>query len=186
MPYGAAMRWQLLFDDLEAQLARQDAAELESEVAERTRAERATVDLADRLLAHGSAPLRLGLGGARVTGVVLDVAPQWLVLNDGRADVLVPTAAVTSVAGLGRAAAPPPGQVLRRLGLGNALRALSRDRAPVVVGTVDGNFTGTIDRVLADHLDLAEHPVDEVRRSGAVRSVVSLPFAALRTVASRP
>lgn len=176
------MRWQALFDDIEAQLARQGVAELESEVAERTRAERATVELAERLLAHHGTPLRLGLAGCTVSGTVVDVAPQWVVVHDGRGEVLVPTAAVASVAGLSRATALPPGQVMRRLGLAHALRALSRDRASVRITTLAGVFTGTIDRVGADHLDLAEHPVDEVRRGGAVRSVVAVGFGGMLTV----
>lgn len=176
------MRWQSLFDDIEAQLERQELADVESEVAERTRAERATVALAERLLAHHGETLRLGFAGGTVSGRVVDVAPQWVVVHDGRGDVLVPTAAVASVSGLGRATALPPSQVMRRLGLAHALRALSRDRAPVRIASVAGIFTGTIDRVGADHLDLAEHPVDEVRRGPAVRSVVALGFGGLLTV----
>ncbi len=179
------MRWQSLFDDFEAQLARQDRRELEVEVAERSRAEQATVSLAERLLAHDGAPLRLGIGTGTVVGRVVEAAPQWLVVDDGRDELLVPTAAVGSVSGLGRASALPPGQVLRRLGLGHALRALARDRAPVTVTSAVGVFTGTVDRVAADHLDLAEHPLDEARRGPAVRSVVALAFDGLLTVRAR-
>ncbi len=180
------MRWQSLFDDLEAQLGRQERGDLEAEVAERSRAEQATVTLAERLLAHDGAPLRIGVaGGGTVCGRVVEAAPQWLVVVDGRDEVLVPTHAVVSVAGLGRASALPPGQVMRRLGLGHALRALARDRVVVTVTTTAGVFTGTVDRVAADHLDLAEHPLDEARRAPVVRSVVALGFAGLLTVRAR-
>ena len=178
------MRWQSLFDDFEAQIERHELAEVESEVTERTRAERASVLLAERLLAHHGETLRLGFPGGSLSGRVVDVAPQWVVVNDGRGDVLVPTASVASVAGLGRATSMPPSQVMRRLGLAHALRALSRDRASVRIASVAGVFTGTIDRVGADHLDLAEHPVDELRRESAVRSVVALGFGGLLTVAA--
>ena len=39
------MRWDRLFDDLEAQLALDDVRELDAEVADRTRRERALLDV---------------------------------------------------------------------------------------------------------------------------------------------
>lgn len=183
--YGAQMRWTALFDDLEAQLAQQERAELASEVAERVRAERAQVALADRLLAASGHPLGLRLrGDVRLAGTCADVAPAWLVLHDGHASVLVPLSAVVAVDGLGVAVAPEPGLVLRRLGLGHAVRALARDRTGVSLWSDAGVLTGTIDRVGADHLDLAEHPPGEPRRSAAVRGVVAVAFSGLIAVRS--
>ena len=54
------MRWDRLFDDLEAQLALDEARELEAEVADRTRRERALLDVHTRLLANVEAA-RVGL-----------------------------------------------------------------------------------------------------------------------------
>lgn len=179
------MRWDALFDDLEAQLARQDADDLHAEVAERTRAERATTALADRLLAHLGARLSLTLPHGAVAGAVTDVAPQWVVLADERGRVLVPTASVVAVTGLGRPVAPEPGTVLRRLGLGHVLRGLARDRAPVAVHAGASTLTGTIDRVGADHLDLALHAPGEVRRASAVSGVAAVAFAHLEQVRGR-
>jgi hypothetical protein len=183
--YGGPVRWDALFADLEAQLDREREAEQDAEVAERSRAEWARTALADRLRAHEGAELGLLLaGGHRVAGTCVDVGAEWLVLAVGPAQALVPLHAVVAVSGLSRRVAPPPGVVLRRLGLGHALRALARDRAGVRLVTAGGDLTGTIDRVGADHLDLAEHPAGEARRAGAVRAVLAVPFAALRAVHS--
>lgn len=185
-PYRDRVRWDALFDDLEAQLDRERAAELGAEVAERSRAGWAATSLADRLRAHVGAPVRLLLdGGHRVSGTCTDAAVEWFAVDEGASAALVPVAAVAAVAGLGRPVARPAGQVLRRLGLGHALRALARDRAGVQLVTSAGELTGTIDRVGADHLDLAEHPAGEARRPDAVRSVQAVPFSALRVVRSR-
>lgn len=178
------MRWQLLFDDLEAQLDRQEFSDLAAEVAERVRAERATIGLAERLMAHGGLDLRLTLTDGEVSGRVIDVAPQWLLLEEGPAQVLVPTTALVAVRGLGRAVAPEPGVVLRRLGLGHALRALARDRTPVAVCAAGSVLTGTIDRVGSDHLDLAVHAPGEPRRAGAVSAVLAVAFAQIQAVRS--
>jgi hypothetical protein len=53
------------------------------------------------------------------------------------------------------------------------LRHLARDRAAVVLRLRSGaEVAGTVDRVAADHLDLAVHPADERRpRGGPVRAV---------------
>jgi hypothetical protein len=179
------MRWAALFDDLEAQLQRDSRAELEAEVAERVRHERAQVALADRLLASSGRRLGLRLrGDVRLSGTCADVAPAWLVLDDGHASVLVPMSVVVAVDDLGIAVAPEPGPVLRRLGLGHALRALARDRTGVSLWTDAGVLAGTIDRVGADHLDLAEHPPGEPRRAAAVRGVVAVAFSGLLAVRS--
>ncbi|MEJ5914149.1 hypothetical protein [Pseudokineococcus sp. 1T1Z-3] len=199
--YRARVRWERLFADLEAQLEAEAEAALRSEVADRTRAEQADVWLADRVRAHVGAPLVLHLqGGGVVVGRVEDVGPDWVVLLEqaaaGRSQALVPLGVVSSVGGLTRRVALPAGQVLRRLSLRTALRALARDRAPVrldvagasygagAAGPASGELAGTLDRVAADHVDLALHPPGEPRRAGAVLEVRAVPLAALRVVRS--
>jgi hypothetical protein len=182
------MRWQGLFDDLEAQFEAAQAAELAGEVAERTRRESALLRLVDRLRAAEGAALAVTLPGSGVLrGRLLDAGTDWLLIEEqGAREVLVPLAAVLGITGAGpRVAAPDDGPVARRLDLRWALRGLARSRTGVALGLVDGSLvTGTLDRVAADHLDLAEHGLGEARRAGAVRQVRLVPLTALALVRS--
>lgn len=187
------MRWDDLFGDLEAQLDAAEVASVDAEVADRTRRESAQLLLAERLA--GSLGGRVGLhvqGAGRVDGRLVEVSGQWLLLASdtgaGDEQVLVAVSALQAVADLAPTsdptASPAVGQRVR-LGLGVALRAIARDRLPVVVHlTGGGTVEGTLERVGADFVEVTEHPAGEVRprRSGGVRTV---PFAALALVRSR-
>jgi hypothetical protein len=183
------MRWDDLFGDLEAQLEAAEAASVDAEVADRTRRESALITLADRL--GGSQGDRVAVhvvGAGRVDGHLLEVAGQWVLLADDRgADVLVALAAVQGLADLSASSDPgsDPAQGRMRLGLGVALRAVARDRAPVVVHLTGGSTVeGTLERVGADFVEVTEHPAAETRPRGG-RAVRTLPFAALAMVRSR-
>lgn len=183
-PYRGRMRWEALFADMEAQMAAARTAELEAQVADLTRAERATVTLAARLRAARDTAVTVRVrGGETATGTVLDVAEEWLLLGDDPRRVLVPLAAVDGVAGLPVQAHPAGGVVARRLGLAHALRAVARDRVPVRVSTDGGQVTGRVERVGADHLDLTVTDAPADARGGDGRAW-SLPFATLRVVRS--
>lgn len=182
------MRWRLLFDDLEAQAEAAHDAELAAEVADRTRREAALVRLRDRLAAAVGAPVTVHLpGGARVAGLLVDTGVDWLLLEEpGAGEVLVPLATLLGVTGVGATtAAPDASAVGRRLDLRWALRGLARSRTAVRLVLVDGSvLPGTLDRVGADHVDLAEHGRDEPRRAAAVRQVRLVPLTALVAVRS--
>lgn len=180
------MRWQALFDDLEGQFGAAQAAELSAEVAERSRREAALLQLVDRLRAAVGAELAVHLpGGAVVRGRLVDCGCDWLLLEEaGARDVLVALASVIGVTGAGRTTSPGEGgAVAKRLDLRWALRALARSRSGVTLGLTDGSLVaGTLDRVGADHLDLAEHSAGEARRAAAVRQVRLVPLSALALV----
>ena len=179
-PTVLPMRWEALFADMESQL---DVAQSQSrarDVAELTRAERASVHLVDRLRAAVGCDVRLSTRSGAVHGTLREVGTAWVLVDDGR-EHLVPLSAVGSVEGLGDAAAPPAGVVVRRLGLGHALRAIARDRGVVQMTAVGRQITGRIEAVGGDHVDLALVHPDSARPTGE-REVVA--FAALDLVSS--
>src|SRR5664280_417063 len=80
---GGAMRWDRLFDDLQAQLDADGQRELDLEVSDRTRRERAQVGLHERLIAHKGMGVELRLAaGVLVSGTVADAGSDWLLVHD--------------------------------------------------------------------------------------------------------
>lgn len=175
------MRWDALFADLEAAAEGVERLEYEAEVVEQARAEYAAVHLADRLRAHlGRSIICHLVDGARLEGIVGEIGPQWVLLQVAHGQVLVPVAALAAVEGLTGAATPPDGELGRRIGLGVVLRGLAVRRVPVRLALSGGGLVaGTVDRVGADHLELAVHAPEVPRRSAAVIAVRLVPFAAL-------
>jgi hypothetical protein len=181
------VRWERLFDDLEAQLEAAERDEFDAEVADRVRREAARLALLDRLRAGLGAALTVTVHGAgSLSGTLARTGPGWLLLDvAAQPATLVILDAVVDVRGLPAGAREPAsmGAVEARLDVGFVLRAIARDRSPVAIVARDGSrFHGTIDRVGADHLDLAEHPAGEPRRAGDVSGVRVLPFAGMAIV----
>ncbi|WP_145225946.1 hypothetical protein [Rudaeicoccus suwonensis] len=177
------MRWQELFADLEAQLVAADRREQQLEVADRTRRERADVSWLDRAACTVGREVLVVTPAGAVRGRLDDLGRDWLLVQEqGRHAAVIPVTAVTAVVGLQRRSDDDRG-LGRRFGLGVALRAIARDRAVVAVHDIAaGLATGTIDRVGADHLDLAEHPADAMRRAAAVTGHRVVPFTAIGIV----
>ncbi|WP_426996352.1 hypothetical protein [Pseudarthrobacter sp. N5] len=184
------MRWDALFDDMEAQFAAGDRLELESEVSERARVDAASIDLADRL--RGSLGRRIGVhlaSGSTFEGTLSHAGADALVLNEELHQVLIPYASAARYVGLGRFSIGEPSQVRRTLGLARELRGLARDRSGLTVLLARGSageaaFTGVIDRVGRDFFDLAMTQPGEVRRSGNVSQISTVPFGALAALRS--
>jgi hypothetical protein len=181
------MRWQQLFEDLQAEFDEAAAADERAQLPSRSRAETSAVRLADRL--GGAQGGRVSLrcrGAGEVAGRLEELGPDWaLVTDDAGREVLVALPAVVAVSGLLRSTAPaaPESPVRAALDLRRALRGLARDRSAVAVVLDDGGvLTGTLDRVGADFAELAEHAPDEFRRAGAVRAVRAVALAGVAVV----
>ena len=207
------MRWDLLFDDLEARLDQEQRDEERALALEEERLRLGRLTLRDRLdaLARGTgdehgATVRLELRG----GDVVDVRPlsfgrDWMnaVLHAGNGvsgqagglsgrerQCIVPLAAIAAVlptrAQLEPSVAPVAGPATRladRIGMPFVLRDLSRRRTPVHLTTDDGRAHGTLDRVARDHLDLALHEPGSARRESEVRGYRIIPLERVVLVA---
>jgi hypothetical protein len=163
--------------DLVALGAAESDLERDAEVAERTRIERSSVSLSDRLRGTRDTVELATLGGGRRAGRVREVGDGWVLLAPvpdservATTEHLVVLSSVVAVRGLGRAVGAAP--ALTRA-LGSVLRGWCRDRASVSVLTTDGAMvTGRAAAAYADHLELS---------TGDGTTVV-VPFAAIAVV----
>jgi len=189
------VRWDRFFEDLEGQLDSEweaQRAALDSE-AERLRMSR--LALRERLQALRAEPapqLSFELSdGAVLGGRLTAVGADWagLAASGGHTVVI----ALRAVTGIGmpqadllrsaRAEQPTPLRLAERMTLGFVLRDLARRRIPVTLHLQSGRtLTGTIDRALADHLDLALHDAGEPRRAESIAGVRMIPSAAVAWV----
>jgi hypothetical protein len=129
-----------LLDDFEGQAEAVFAAERDVELADRSRAEYASVTLVSRLMASQGRLVALevaGVGGVR--GELRRVGSGWCLVSGDVGDWLVPVEAVTSAEGLSDRAVPEVAWPhVSRLGLGSALRRLADDATRCVVFTRAG------------------------------------------------
>jgi hypothetical protein len=179
------VRWARLFDDLGGQLDAAESADRAAESAELRRLELSRVTLLDRMAGAAGSNVTMSVEGLDpLTGVLTQVGTDWALVQAGAGiETLVALSAVTAMTDLPVASGPPGEDLGPPLGLGFVLRRLARDRATVAVVVRTGDVcTGTIDRVGADFLDVAEHPADRPRRAAAVQRVRTIPFSALAVV----
>jgi hypothetical protein len=194
---GERVRWEQLFADLDARFEDMADAAMMAELADRQRVAAGAVGMVQRFGGAVGTTVRVRTqDGPVASGVLRRTGPDWLLLaQPDSAELLVALRAVTAVEGLTVATAQPLSEVGMRLDLRYALRGIARDRAPVIV-TVGGTaavpaergveLTGTIDRVGADFVELAQHAPWEPRRAAGVRSVALLPLSAVITVRAMP
>ena len=196
------MRWDELFDDLEAQLEHGLASDELDLHAEDERLRLGRLSLRDRLLAltsggehapvaeRRSLAVRLRAGeGLRL--VIATIGRDWLVANvaglPAAPQLLVPMVAIASVsldrAEIAASLEPPASPRLTdRLGVAFVLRDLCRRRAHVRVSTGEDEAHGTIDRVGRDHFDLAIHEPGTERRERDIVEYRIVPFDGLLSV----
>ncbi|MGB9378838.1 MAG: hypothetical protein WCB04_15145 [Mycobacteriales bacterium] len=179
-------RWDAFFSDLEGELAAAESADLRLEVADRTRREFGSLRLVDRLRPALGHPVHFTLsGGHTVAGILSEVGSDWVLIGETTGSALVPLAQVRLIGGLGAHSSAPgsEGHVAAALDLRHALRGLARNRAEVVLTTVDGDrVSGTLDRIGADFAEIAQHQPGEPRRRSAVQQVLTVPIRAIGVV----
>lgn len=196
------MRWDRLFAELEGRFDEMADEQAAAERADRERVAAGSVTALERLAGALDQQVRVGLaGGATVVGALRAIGPDWLLVAEERQrECVLPWRSVAVVHGVTAATGPAPAGLDLRLDLRYALRGLARDRAPVQVAVsgwtgagepstragAAGEFTGTIDRVGADFIEVALHAAWEPRRAGAVRSVALVPLASILLVRATP
>jgi len=181
------MRWDSLFDDLAGQLDDELAVDDDAVRIEAERLRRGRLALRERLVAlcgdaGAPGPFVVELvDGTTWRLRVRSIGKDWLQAASGTPggrEVVVPLDAIAAIAmtqtqidwSLDDVAVREP-RLLDRLTVSFLLRDLCRRRAAVVVRTRTASWTGTIDRVGRDHLDLAVHEPGSPRRSRSVEQI---------------
>ena len=146
-----------VFEDLEQQAAGLRLGERDLEVADLARSEYARVALAERC--HASRGRRVSLrlvGGTRLEAELVRVGGDWLLLDDGPAQWLVPQRAVAVAAGLSpRADAQEAWSAVDRLPLRSLLRRLGESGEACVVHLLDEHrVEGLVGRVGQDFVEV--------------------------------
>lgn len=189
------MRWDSLFDDLAGQLDHELDADDAGVRLEAERLRRGRLTLRDRLQV-----LQLERGVGEVLAVELVDGTTWRLRvrslgkdwfqasagHDDQRELVVPLHAVAAIGlsptqadwSLDEVGHKQP-SLLDRLTISFLLRDLCRRRAGVVVHTRGGRWSGTIDRVGRDHLDLAVHEVGAVRRAKDIDQIRVVVFSEL-------
>jgi hypothetical protein len=177
------MGWDDLFADLGREWEGLAESERQAEIAERTRAEFAQVAFADRLRGSEGRQVRLvTCVGEQVDGSLTGVGADFVLVTSARREQVLPLVAVASATGLNRVSLSEraAGPVRARLGMGSVLRRIAADRSSVTLVRADGRaLAGTLQRVGADFVELAEHAYGETPRAQPSRPATLVPFAAI-------
>lgn len=184
--YRGWMRWELLFGDLEAQLHEATAQELERHINELARVEAAQLTLAEAL--RGAQGTQLSVSAANGTafhGTLLKVEPEWLLLDEGNRQVLLPLAKILHVHGLGTLRAKSASRIPYTLPA--ALRLLARNRSAVILeldSVRPAVVRGVLDQVGADYVQLMQLADGVGRGPGNRQGSIVLPLRQLVSIAS--
>lgn len=162
------MRWDDLFEELEAEFLAASCLESEAEILEMVHAEAATVDLTDRLRHRVGAQIHVRLRNSETRhGVLHEANHAWIMIHDQHRRFLIPHAGIAFAWPLG-GAAPRSEGIAGRLTLGYALRKIAAAGLEVRLLTDGGAMNGRIGMVGADYCDLR-----------TPTGVVAVPWAAI-------
>ena len=196
------MRWNRFFEDLEHELDSELEVQQASVDGEAERLRVSRLELRTRFLALSGSGVLLELaGGSLLIGRLVAVGADWIgLIREPGGAALVPLRSIHAIrigreamlasvgagvdAGAGRDSAKPARTSLsERQTFGYVLRDLARRRIAVVLQQNDERaLAGTIDRVGADHLDLALHDRGAPRREAEVSGYRIVPLAAVAWV----
>lgn len=178
--YSCHMRWDSLFDDLEAQMAEQDRAQMRDEISENIRIERSTAELihtlsrfqGQELTIHlsGESEVRATLGPIAVDYLCLESeSTQWVITNRVIQSISLPS---KNGAGIDRR------RQIKSIRFSSVIRSLLRDRSRCQVYGHDGRALaeGTLAQVAKDYLMIAVHPRDEFARAGDISGRLLIPL----------
>lgn len=182
------MRWELLFGDLETQLHESSAQELERQINELARVETAQASLSQAVRGALEAQLSLVcVTGAAFHGTVVRVEQEWLLLDEGARQVLLPLDKILTVRGLGGGRVCAQSKIPYTLTA--ALRLLAKNRSAVVVeldSARQGTLRGVLDHVGADYVRLMQLADGVSRNPENLQGAVVIPLVHVASIASSP
>lgn len=205
--YRERMRWDNLFHDLETQLDAEHASATRDRQRERQREQISQATLVDRVRALHSISSRLAcVVGVRPLDCEIDsLGRDWFsgeIFGHGSHLGY----AVVSVAHITRVSMPAlsathsaevliantealagkklsgPIRLVDKIPFRIVLRDLCRRRKPLTLVTSEGSFSGTLDSVAADYIELARHGADVARRQSLIERIELIPIAAVQIV----
>ncbi len=148
------MRWDELFEELEAEFSAAHRKENDAEIIDMVHAEAATIPFADRLRHRVGQRIQVRLRNGETRQGILDEANLvWSMIHDRNRRFLIPHAAVAFAWPLG-GAAPELNGIPARVTLGYALRKLAAAGLDLRVLTDGGELHGRVGMVGADYCDI--------------------------------
>lgn len=181
--YSCHMRWDSLFDDLEAQLDEQNRAQLRDEISENVRIERSTAELTQTLARFQGLELTIRLSGAtEIRATLGPVSTDYLCLETDRSQWVIRRQTVESIA-----LPQTQGSGLswrhqsKSIRFASVIRGLLRDRSRCQIHGRNGNALaeGTLAQVAKDYLIIDVHPRDEFARPGRISGNLLIPLESI-------
>lgn len=149
------MRWEELLDQLEGQWVELNRESRAEEIADLQEAEAATLTLASRFLgAHGQVLTLKLRQGDEVTGKVLQVGMDWILLDVIGRQTLIPFHGIALIYRLSPGGGELKG-IARRISAQYIIREFARRNVLAHITYVGGSVQGHIVSAARDHLDIS-------------------------------